>query len=138
MAVFLLGYTFSTPSHQLHGRVTEPKPVPVETAVVIEKTLADQFETIGSLASTDNIDISSELSGQIAAIYFKPGTLVKKGTLLIQLDATVLKSELASANANLALSETSYERTRELTKRKLASEQALDQALADLQENKTQ
>ncbi|OCH96990.1 hypothetical protein A8135_04985 [Legionella jamestowniensis] len=134
MAVFLLGYTFSTPSHQLHGRVTEPKPVPVETAVVIEKTLADQFETIGSLASTDNIDISSELSGQIAAIYFKPGTLVKKGTLLIQLDATVLKSELASANANLALSETSYERTRELTKRKLASEQALDQALADLQE----
>ncbi|WP_052673568.1 efflux RND transporter periplasmic adaptor subunit [Legionella hackeliae] len=112
--------------------MTEPKPIIVETAPVTEKILADQFETIGSLASTDNIDISSELSGQIAAIYFKPGTLVKKGTLLIQLDATVLKSELASAKANLALSETNFERTSELAKRKLASEQALDQALADL------
>lgn len=129
-----LGYVVFIPRHKLHERVTEPKPVAVETAPVTEKILADEFETIGSLASMDNIDISSELSGQIAAIYFKPGTLVKKGTLLIQLDATVLKSELASAEANLALSKTNYERTRELANKKLASEQALDQALANLQE----
>ncbi|ASQ46841.1 biotin/lipoyl-binding protein [Legionella clemsonensis] len=87
-----LGYVVFIPRHKLHERVTEPKPVAVETAPVTEKILADEFETIGSLASMDNIDISSELSGQIAAIYFKPGTLVKKGTLLIQLDATVLKA----------------------------------------------
>ncbi|WP_026069326.1 efflux RND transporter periplasmic adaptor subunit [Legionella tunisiensis] len=108
--------------------------ITVETAPVTEKVLAEQFETLGSLASTDNIDISSELAGQIAAIYFKPGASVKKGTLLIQLDNTVLKSELASAEANLTLSETSYQRMSELAKRKLASAQALDQASADLQE----
>ncbi|WED42353.1 efflux RND transporter periplasmic adaptor subunit [Legionella cardiaca] len=129
----IIYFSFPT-TPKLHGRTTEPKPITVETAPVTERVLADQFETIGSLASTDNIDISSELAGQIAAIYFKPGANVKKGTLLIQLDATVLKSELASANANLALSETSYERTSELAKRKLASAQALDQALADLRE----
>lgn len=127
-------YFFFFPRHSTHGRITEPKPITVETAPVTQRILADQFETIGSLASTDNIDISSELSGQISAIYFKPGANVQKGTLLIQLDATVLKSELASAKANLALSETSYERTSELAKRKLASEQALDQAFADLRE----
>ncbi|MDI9817953.1 MULTISPECIES: efflux RND transporter periplasmic adaptor subunit [unclassified Legionella] len=115
-------------------RATEPQAITVETAPVVEKVLADQFETIGSLASTDNIDISSELAGQIATIHFKPGATVKKGTLLIQLDATVLKSELASAKAVLTLSESSYQRTKELAKRKLASEQALDQTLADLRE----
>ncbi|KTC77050.1 efflux RND transporter periplasmic adaptor subunit [Legionella brunensis] len=132
VAVLFLTYSVFFPTQKIHGRTIEPKPVIVETAPVTAKILADQFETIGSLASTDNIDISSELAGQISAIYFKPGANVKKGTLLIQLDATVLKSELASAKANLALSETSYERTSELAKRKLASEQALDQALADL------
>ena len=82
----------------------------------------------------DSIDISSELAGQIAAIHFKPGALVKKGTLLIQLDNTVLKSKLASATANLTLSETSYSRTNELAKHGLASGQALDKVLADLRE----
>ncbi|RMX22218.1 efflux RND transporter periplasmic adaptor subunit [Legionella jordanis] len=115
-------------------RTTGPKAITVETARVTHRVLAEEFETIGSLASTDSIDISSELSGQISAIYFKPGAYVKKGTLLIQLDDTVLKSELASAKSNLVLSETSYQRTLELAKRKLASDQALDQALANLRE----
>ena len=112
----------------------QSKPITVETAPVTEKILAEKFETIGSLASTDNIDISSELAGQIAAIYFTPGAFVKNGTLLVQLDDTVCKSELASAKANLTLSETNYIRTKELAKRSLASEQALDKSLADLQE----
>lgn len=110
------------------------KSITVETTKVVEKIYADEFETLGSLSSRDNIEISSELSGQIASIHFRPGANVKKGTLLIQLNNTVLKSELASAAANLFLSETSYKRTKELTERKLASEQALDQALADLRE----
>jgi membrane fusion protein (multidrug efflux system) len=110
------------------------KPIKVETAKVVEKIYADEYETLGSLSSRDNIEISSELSGQIASIHFRPGANVKKGTLLIQLNNTVLKSELASATANLSLSETSYKRTKELADRKLASEQALDQALADLKE----
>jgi membrane fusion protein, multidrug efflux system len=113
---------------------SDVKAVRVETTVVIEKSLASQFETLGSLSSRDNIEISSELAGQIASIHFKPGAKVKKGTLLIELDNTVLKSELASANANLSLSETNYKRTKELADRKLASEQALDQAVADLRE----
>lgn len=113
---------------------TELAPISVETAAVSEKTVAEQFETLGSLASVDSIDITSELPGQIVAIHFKSGSQVKKGRLLIQLDDVVLKSELATAKANLLLSETSYNRTSELARRGLASEQAQDQAKADLQD----
>ncbi len=123
-------------SHQkTKSKSSEPKAIVVETAPVTEKILSEHFQTIGSLASMDNIDISSELAGQIAGIYFTPGAWVKKGTLLIQLDDTVLKSQLASAEANLLLSETNYKRTKELAKRSVASEQALDKTSADLQEN---
>ena len=128
--LFFLFFSFK----KMEKTSSDVKAVRVETTAVIEKILADQFETLGSLSSRDNIEISSELAGQIASIHFKPGARVKKGTLLIQLDNTVLKSELASANANLSLSETNYKRTKELADRKLASEQALDQAVADLRE----
>ena len=131
------GFFLFEQNHKTKNKPHEIKAITVETARVTEKVLAEKFETIGSLASTDNIDISSELSGQIAAIYFTPGTYVQQGTLLIQLDDTVLKSELASAKANLILSETNHNRTKELTKRSLASEQALDKTLADLQEKQT-
>ena len=130
IAVLLL--VFSREHKPLPGDIS--KPIKVETAKVVEKIYADEFETLGSLSSRDNIEISSELSGQIASIHFRPGANVKKGTLLIQLNNTVLKSELASATSNLSLSETSYKRTKELADRKLSSEQALDQALADLKE----
>lgn len=117
---------------------TTTTPIAVETATVSEKIFAEQFETLGSLASIDTIDISSELSGQIVAIHFKSGSQVVKGQLLIQLDDTVLKSKLATANANLSLSETNHSRISELAKRGLASEQALDQASADLQNKQNQ
>ncbi len=134
LILVLTCYLFIT-HHQTRNKAIETKAIIVETAPVTEKILAEHFQTIGSLASTDNIDISSELAGQIAAISFTPGAWVKKGTLLIQLDDTVLKSQLASAEANLLLSETNYKRTKELAKRSVASEQALDKTLADLQEN---
>lgn len=130
----ILSYFFVIHHKNKLSAAAEAKPITVETAPVTEKILAEKFDTLGSLASTDNIDISSELAGQIAAIYFIPGAHVKKGTPLIQLDDTVLKSELASATANLTLSETSHNRTKELAKRGLASEQALDKTLTDLQE----
>lgn len=134
LALIFSIYLFFLYSQTNQNTAKESKAITVETAVVLEKILAEQFETLGSLASTDNIDITSELAGQIAAIYFTPGAFVKRGTLLIQLDDTVLKSQLASAEANLLLSETNHKRTKELAKRSVASEQALDKTLADLQE----
>ncbi|MGQ3889843.1 efflux RND transporter periplasmic adaptor subunit [Legionella sp. CNM-1927-20] len=122
------------PNHKASQVNHKIQPIFVETSPLKEALFANEFETIGSLSSLDNIQISSELAGQIARIYFKPGTLVQKGTLLIQLDDTILKSELASAKANLLLSESIYQRNQELAKRKLASEQALETAFADLKE----
>ncbi len=111
----------------------EPNKFMVETAPVREKIVTNHFETLGNLASMDSIDISSELAGQIASIYFQPGAYVKKGTRLIQLDDTILKSELSSAKANLILSQTNYKRLSELAQKKLASAQTLDEAQATLQ-----
>ncbi len=109
-------------------------PVSVETSDVKTALYADRFTTLGSLISTDSIDISSEIAGQISKIHFKPGDRVKQGQLLISLDGIISESELASAKASLKLSEMNFKRTDQLAKRRLSSEQALDQSLADLRE----
>ncbi|RAP38676.1 hypothetical protein B1207_02005 [Legionella quinlivanii] len=135
LAVISFFYVKFAVSGKQHSQ-PQPPLITVETAHVTERVLAEQFETLGSLASMDSIDISSEIAGQISAIHFQPGALVKKDTLLIQLDSTVMKSQLASAKASLSLSETNYKRTKELAQKSLASEQALDRALADLREKR--
>lgn len=112
-------------------------PIRVETALVKETLFAEHYATLGSLASTDSIDISSELAGQITGIYFTPGSFVEQGTLLIQLDDTVLKNELASAQANLTFSEANYKRMQILATRGLVSAQVLDKAFAEFSKKQT-
>jgi membrane fusion protein, multidrug efflux system len=113
-------------------KVLEPKALKVEAAKVEEVNLLNKIETLGSLGSIDSVDISPEIAGQIAKIYFKAGSSIKRGTWLISLDDSVYQSELASAKANLKLSQMNYKRTAELSKRRISSEQELDQVLADL------
>ena len=110
------------------------KTMKVEAAKVEKVNLLKKIETLGSLGSIDSVEISPEIAGQIAKIYFRAGSSIKKGTPLIQLDDTVFKSELASAKANLKLSQMNYNRTAELSKRRISSEQELDQVLADLRD----
>ena len=65
---------------------------------------------------------------------FKDGMFVQQGQSLIQLDDTVHKAKSDSSKANLLYSETNYKRNVLLGKRGAISQQAIDQALADLKE----
>ncbi len=110
--------------------------IPVETSKSHLMKMADQFETVGHLDSTDQIDISSENAGKIKAIRFAAGNTVKKGQIIIELNDTVLKNELATAKHRLKLSQNNYERTQKLEQRRIASTQALEEAKTDWQEKK--
>ncbi|MCC5791498.1 MAG: efflux RND transporter periplasmic adaptor subunit [Legionellaceae bacterium] len=115
-----------------------PPPLTVETTAVQQVMVAEQVETVGNLKSLNQINISSELAGQIKSIHFTPGSFVKKGTLLIELDDSILQSELAAAKASLALSQNNYTRITELAKRRISSAQAVDEALADFEDKQNQ
>ncbi|WP_367606302.1 efflux RND transporter periplasmic adaptor subunit [Legionella sp. W05-934-2] len=110
--------------------------IPVETSKTQLLTMADKFETVGNLESTDQIDISSEYAGQIKAIRFTAGSDVKRGQLLIELDDTMIKNEMATAKHRLALSESNYERINKLAQRRMASDQSLEELKTDWQEKK--
>lgn len=111
--------------------------VVVEAAPVSEGNIDIQARSVGSLVAAKNVHIIPEVEGKVAAILANDGTFVKQNTPLIQLDDTVIKAKAASAKANLIYSESNYKRMLLLGKKGAVTQQAIDQALADLIEKKS-
>jgi membrane fusion protein, multidrug efflux system len=108
-------------------------------AVVMEAKVQPVNETlslVGSVAANEMVEIKSETDGTLEEILFTEGKPVKQGELLIRLDESKFSASVNEAEANFKLSETTYERSRQLHGEKLVSRQEYDQAAALYQANK--
>lgn len=104
----------------------------VEVAKVVVADFSDEAAAVGTLKSNESVVLRPETAGRIAAIGFKDGSVVGKGSVLVTLDAAIQEAELAQAKANLALAQTSFQRNQELVAKKFISQQALDTSSANL------
>lgn len=86
----------------------------------------------GRVLSPQQLAIHSESSGRIAQIGFASGDTVKKGQLLLQLDASEEIALLDSAQTQLALAQSILKRNDNLFKSNAVSEENLDRAKADV------
>jgi membrane fusion protein, multidrug efflux system len=102
--------------------------MPIEAAQVRVGPSQRQIQAVGSLRSNESVILRPELIGRIAQINFTEGQKVKKGQLLVQLDAAVPRAELVQMQASLALAKANYDRAQELRKRDAGTERALDEA----------
>ena len=89
--------------------------------------VSESLSLVGTLAANEMVEIKSETDGMIEEINFKEGERVEKGRLLIKLDESKLAASHAEADANFKLSQANFERSRELVKDKLVSQQEFDQ-----------
>jgi membrane fusion protein (multidrug efflux system) len=104
----------------------------VEVARVATGTIEEDLDAVGTLRSSESVVVRPEISGRIEQLNFTEGARVQKGQVIVALDDSVSAAELAQAKANLALAESSYNRTQELEKEKFVSATAKDQALNGL------
>jgi membrane fusion protein (multidrug efflux system) len=72
------------------------------------------------------------VAGRIVALGFEEGQKVRRGQVLLQLDSSVERAELAQAQAQVALARTNANRAAELTQRGAGTQRALDEARATL------
>ncbi|MDX9885337.1 efflux RND transporter periplasmic adaptor subunit [Thauera sp.] len=115
------------------GGGAQAAPVVVETHIVETRTLADDVTAVGSLVSNESVVLRPEVSGRIEAIRFRDGETVRRGAVLVELDAAVERAELQQARANLTLAESNFRRTQDLFGRKFVSQSSLDDARAKLE-----
>ena len=126
---FLLLATGCSPSPEAdssNGPAQRPPTQVVAVAAKVE-AVADTLSLIGSLAD-EMVALQSETAGVIERIAFEEGQQVEMGQLLMELDQSKLAASVVEAQANLALSQSNFERNQELFDGKLISSQEFDQA----------
>ena len=106
----------------------------VSTTAALKQTWHEKVSAVGSLTASNGVDVNAEVAGQIAAINFKSGDVVRKGQVLLRLKSDVLNAQLANNKATLAYARVSYQRQRQLVVSDSASRAALDEAKAKYQE----
>jgi membrane fusion protein, multidrug efflux system len=91
-----------------------PPPEAVSTAIAGEQRWESTVPTVGTVASSKGVAISTEVAGVVSAIEFTSGASVERGAVLMQLDARVEKAQLASAQVKRSLALTTAKRARSL------------------------
>jgi HlyD family secretion protein len=109
------------------------------TAPVARGDLVRHVTASGTLSALVSVDVGSQVSGKIAALYADFNSPVKKGQVVAEIDPTLYKAslrqaegELASAKADVTLKQQNLQRKKTLVPLKAASQFDLDQATAEL------
>ncbi|WP_374649916.1 efflux RND transporter periplasmic adaptor subunit [Dongia sp.] len=112
----------------------------------------DTVSAVGEIQPRDYVDVGAQVSGQIIGLGVKVGDEVEKGALVAELDARILKSQVAANQAQLLnlqaqleeqqaemqLAKEQYERESGLMAEDATSQDALDTAAANLRVAKAQ
>ncbi|HZR06578.1 MAG TPA: efflux RND transporter periplasmic adaptor subunit [Candidatus Udaeobacter sp.] len=110
-----------------------------QSATITRGPITQAVTATGTLNPVVNVQVGSQVSGNIAKLFVDFNSQVKAGQIVAQIDpalfqATVTQAEgdLASAQAALELARVNAKRTQELFTRKTSSQADLDQAMANL------
>ena len=118
------------------GKAMVPPPTTVTSAKVEQANWQPMLTAVGSVAPVQGATISAELAGTVAEIGFQSGTAVKKGDVLLKLDASAEQAQLRSAQADAELAKADFERARGLAERKVISQAEFDAASAKYTQRK--
>jgi membrane fusion protein (multidrug efflux system) len=91
-----------------------PPPETVSAARAETQVWNETLESVGSIASARGVNISNDAPGIVSKITFDSGATVREGQVLVELDTSVERAQLASARARRKLAESNAQRTRSL------------------------
>jgi membrane fusion protein, multidrug efflux system len=112
---------------------------PVHVAVVERKPFPVILNGLGTVQATNTVTVRSRVDGQIEAVAFEEGQMIKQGDLLVQIDPAPFQATLNQATAKLAQDQASLinarqdlQRTTVLSKQGNATQQLFDQRTASV------
>jgi membrane fusion protein, multidrug efflux system len=115
-------------------------PAPVLAALAEQKDMPVQVRAIGKVEPSATVSLKSRITGQLLAVHFTEGAMVRQGDLLFTIDPRPYELALREAQAKLARdqalakkAEDDLKRYRELGQRQVVSASQLEQYLTDAQ-----
>ena len=105
------------------------KPKPVGRQVKVERgDIVALVSATGTISPVDNINVSAKITGLITEVKVMENQQVKANDILVLLDDSKYRAQVAQAGARLANSEANFERARKLNQVGANSHQQMDAA----------
>ena len=113
IAVAAAGYWFAEgmslrPADAQDAATRQHRPetaIPVVLAQAKRMTLPVSFSTIGTIQPVASIAVTAQVSGTVSRVAVADGAQVKQGDVLIELDARLIDTQIAQAEATVAKDE---------------------------------
>src|SRR6476619_534097 len=84
--------------------------IPVQAALVTRQNVENQIRQSGVFKARQELKLAAEAQGQIVKMYVKKGDVIRKGQLIASIDNAAVRSQLATANAQLEKAKKDAER----------------------------
>jgi membrane fusion protein (multidrug efflux system) len=110
----------------------------VDGVVVKTQSFENALEVTGSLEANEAVSLHGEVSGLVKGIYFKEGSHVKKGQLLVKINDLDIQAQLREAMTKQNLSASNENRAKQLLEKGAISQEEYDTSVAELQSLKAQ
>ncbi len=107
-----------------------PPPATITAQPAQTRQWIERLPAIGTLIASKGVDVASQVSGIVTEIGFESGEDVPRGKNLVQLDISVERADLTSAEATQREADVAYKRQTDLLRKSVASEANVDTALA--------
>jgi membrane fusion protein (multidrug efflux system) len=105
--------------------------IPVSGTIAKPSYLTSGIRSAGSLLANEEVDIVSKVSGKVTGVFFKEGSRVKKGDLLVKIYDEDLQAQLRRAEIQEKLLAEKLERQRVLLSKDAVSRESFDQLQTD-------
>jgi membrane fusion protein (multidrug efflux system) len=120
------------------GMQDSTKSTDVSVVEVKAGNFTNYVQIQGRIDAQDNVTAYSQSPGTITAINVKPGDHVSKGEILVQLDNSVLKQNIAQAQTQVELNSTLFQRQKNLWDQKIGTEVQYLQAKTTMEASQKQ
>ncbi len=103
-----------------------PPPESVGSGASKKEIWQSEVNAVGSIAPVKGVALSNDSPGVVSKINFESGQLVKEGQVLVELDTSVERAQLASAIVHHDLAIVNVNRSRALVKEQVTSQSQVD------------
>lgn len=116
---------------QRPGRQGGGGPLPVTAIIARPSYLTNGIRSAGSLLANEEVDIVSKVSGKVTGVFFREGSVVKKGDLLVKIYDDDLQAQLKRSEIQEKMLAEKLDRQRVLLSKDAVSREDFDQLQTD-------
>ena len=104
---------------QMRGRGGPDAVTPVAVAAVERGSIARSVSVSGVVEPIRSVGVNAQVAGALLSVNVEEGSMVQRGQVLARIDDRELRAQLLSAEAQLEVARSAYERAEQLRDRKV-------------------